>query len=65
MTIVHSSILEVWQQKDGRRYVKEVHINDYGEEEIRIYLGGTDDDLEELLLQHAQEINDRDNVVGD
>lgn len=61
--VIHSEIVEVSAQEDGRCYIREHHTLEDGTIEEIIYLDGenpTDEFLNAVLLEHAENINNRE-----
>lgn len=55
--IVESTIIEDAPQKDGRRYVTELHVDDEGKEHRVMYLAESKANVEEMLPARAAQIS--------
>jgi hypothetical protein len=56
MHIISSIIAEDSIQEDGRRYIRELHISESGEELQVMYLANHDTDAEEVLALRAAQL---------
>ena len=63
VSIVQSEILEDSVQTDGRRYIREMHIDDAGVEREFIYMAETETDIALVMQERAAYLNETLNFV--
>jgi hypothetical protein len=57
--IIESHIQKIDEQSDGRRYITEIHVDDSGNEQQRVYLAEEYMDVDAMLLEHQSQLNEQ------